>query len=216
MSETKVEVVDPAADADQQRTKMSRIMVGAAAAILIGSFLPWAHAAGDEGLGGFSWGPGKFTAVAAILLGLYGLQGLRKDDPRVRHHGWAIAAVTVGLICAAGATQLLDTIDSLSFGAADVGMGNGLLLTFVALCFAIWPLVVLRRDDRERFPPTVAVHAPATGAPAAGSGAPDSTVAAPAGWHADPTGRFEQRYYDGAAWTEHVARGSERATDPIA
>ncbi|HUP75608.1 MAG TPA: DUF2510 domain-containing protein [Acidimicrobiales bacterium] len=27
-----------------------------------------------------------------------------------------------------------------------------------------------------------------------------------AGWHADPTGEFEQRYFDGAQWTDHVAR----------
>ncbi|EED6225551.1 DUF2510 domain-containing protein, partial [Salmonella enterica subsp. enterica serovar Haifa] len=25
-----------------------------------------------------------------------------------------------------------------------------------------------------------------------------------AGWHPDPSGQFEQRYWDGATWTEHV------------
>ena len=38
--------------------------------------------------------------------------------------------------------------------------------------------------------------------------------AVPAGWYADPSGRFELRYWDGAAWTEHVARGGQQFTDP--
>ena len=27
-----------------------------------------------------------------------------------------------------------------------------------------------------------------------------------AGWYRDPTGRFEQRYWDGVRWTEHVSK----------
>ena len=27
------------------------------------------------------------------------------------------------------------------------------------------------------------------------------------GWHTDPTGRHETRYFDGLAWTDHVADG---------
>ena len=37
----------------------------------------------------------------------------------------------------------------------------------------------------------------------------------PAGWHSDPTGRFEQRYWDGQGWTAHVVRGGVQASDPI-
>jgi hypothetical protein len=37
-----------------------------------------------------------------------------------------------------------------------------------------------------------------------------------AGWQADPTGRFELRYFDGAQWTEHVATRGVAAVDPIA
>ena len=36
-----------------------------------------------------------------------------------------------------------------------------------------------------------------------------------AGWYADPRGRFELRYYDGTAWTDHVATGGEQSTDPF-
>ncbi len=42
--------------------------------------------------------------------------------------------------------------------------------------------------------------------------AAESTV--PAGWYADPSGRFELRYWDGNAWTEHVSRAGQQYTDP--
>jgi hypothetical protein len=37
----------------------------------------------------------------------------------------------------------------------------------------------------------------------------------PAGWYADPTGRSEHRYWDGARWTEHVSNRGFAGTDPI-
>jgi hypothetical protein len=52
---------------------------------------------------------------------------------------------------------------------------------------------------------TVAAAATATGA------------AAPAAWYADPSKRYELRYWDGKEWTEHVARGGQQFTDaPVA
>ncbi len=41
-----------------------------------------------------------------------------------------------------------------------------------------------------------------------------SAAAAPAAWYADPSNRFELRYWDGSEWTEHVARGGQQFTDP--
>lgn len=43
---------------------------------------------------------------------------------------------------------------------------------------------------------------------------------AEAGWHPDPLGRFDGRYFDGKAWTQHVGRvdadGTRRTLeDPI-
>ncbi len=38
------------------------------------------------------------------------------------------------------------------------------------------------------------------------------TSTPPAGWYPDPSGRFEQRYWDGAAWTEHVVSGGQQST----
>lgn len=54
--------------------------------------------------------------------------------------------------------------------------------------------------------PVVAEPAPAA--------APAAEPAVPAGWYADPSGRFELRYWDGAAWTEHVSRAGQQFTDP--
>lgn len=38
----------------------------------------------------------------------------------------------------------------------------------------------------------------------------------PAAWHADPTGRHQHRYWDGAQWTEHVANNGAQGVDPVA
>lgn len=36
-----------------------------------------------------------------------------------------------------------------------------------------------------------------------------------AGWYNDPYGRFQQRYWNGAAWTEHVATNGVQQVDPM-
>lgn len=54
------------------------------------------------------------------------------------------------------------------------------------------------------------VSAPvSTAAPAPGS----TAAAAPAGWHADPSGRHQQRYFDGSQWTEHVSNAGVAGID---
>ncbi len=35
------------------------------------------------------------------------------------------------------------------------------------------------------------------------------------GWYADPLGRFELRYFNGAAWTADVSNGGQRFVDPL-
>ena len=65
----------------------------------------------------------------------------------------------------------------------------------------------------EQAAPEPAVAAePAAAEPAAPAAAAEPAV--PAGWYADPSGRFELRYWDGAAWTEHVSRAGQQFTDP--
>ncbi len=35
------------------------------------------------------------------------------------------------------------------------------------------------------------------------------------GWHPDPAGRWQLRWWDGAAWTDRVATGGRVGTDPV-
>ncbi len=41
-----------------------------------------------------------------------------------------------------------------------------------------------------------------------------TTPAVPPGWYTDPAGRYELRYWDGSAWTEHVSRAGQQYRDP--
>lgn len=55
------------------------------------------------------------------------------------------------------------------------------------------------------------------GPPVYGEGVtPVASTAVPAGWHPDPAGRHEQRYWDGHTWTAHVADGGVQSSDPLA
>ena len=57
----------------------------------------------------------------------------------------------------------------------------------------------------------------ATGGPVAPSGAAPagSGTAAAGAWHPDPTGRHQQRWWDGTQWTDQVADGGATSTDPL-
>ena len=50
---------------------------------------------------------------------------------------------------------------------------------------------------------SAATQATATGAPAA----------VQKGWYADPYRRYDQRYWDGTTWTNHVSRGGQQGLD---
>ena len=41
------------------------------------------------------------------------------------------------------------------------------------------------------------------------------SAAPPAGWYPDPMQQFEQRYWDGAQWTEHVVSAGQQSTSPL-
>ena len=59
-------------------------------------------------------------------------------------------------------------------------------------------------------PPAPAPAAPAPSPPTA----PAGTGPGSPGWAADPFGRHQWRYWDGARWTDQVADGSTQSTDP--
>ena len=72
----------------------------------------------------------------------------------------------------------------------------------------------LRRPTNSSVPSSAVANDAST--PVA-STATTSSAAAPAAWYPDPSKRFELRYWDGAEWTEHVARGGQQFTDqPVA
>jgi hypothetical protein len=49
---------------------------------------------------------------------------------------------------------------------------------------------------------------------AANDGARAIGVPAGPAWYADPTSRYDHRYWDGTSWTAHVARAGEMTNDP--
>ncbi len=71
-------------------------------------------------------------------------------------------------------------------------------------------------DDTTTFDDTATADTTDDTTAADTSAAEDAGAASgvPAGWYADPSGRFELRYWDGNAWTEHVSRAGQQYTDP--
>ena len=75
----------------------------------------------------------------------------------------------------------------------------------------------LRRPTNSAAPSSAVASNPSTPVATTTTTATTTSSAAPAAWYADPSKRFELRYWDGAEWTEHVARGGQQFTDqPVA
>ena len=62
--------------------------------------------------------------------------------------------------------------------------------------------------------PSSGYSAASTPSTATAAAATPSASSVPAGWYADPAGRFDLRYWDGNTWTEHVSRAGQQFTDP--
>ena len=187
----------------ERTTKMSRVMLGCGAAVLLGAVAPWVTGPSDSA-SGFTVFLGWLTGIGGVGLCLYAWQGL--DGSPGRHHGWAIAAIATIVFFALAAYSILDDLNGVTFGAADPGWG--LHLTFIAGLVAIWPLRALRRAAPAKEPKAV------TTAPAV-AGAASAGTSHLAGWHPDPMGRCDQRYYDGSNWTDRVTRNGEQGHDPL-
>ncbi len=144
-------------------------LLGAAGVMFASLALPWVSSQdGSVTLAGHEVSAGSFVGLCAILLGLYGAQGVWK--PRVRHHVVAVCLLALAMIGTFGAKALLDEdqVDRLSEGTeADASFFGiqvidadevkreastevGLNIAFLAQLGAIAPLAVLWKDDRER------------------------------------------------------------------
>jgi hypothetical protein len=96
-----------------------------------------------------------------------------------------------------------------------------MVVSIVAAILAMF--VVIQLTDRmEMFRAQIPQSRPATFVmspadyrpPVAGPVLPTLSVT-PAGWYADPAGRFDHRYWDGAKWTEHVSTAGAAAVDAL-
>lgn len=59
----------------------------------------------------------------------------------------------------------------------------------------------------------VALHQPAAAMPQ--QAMPQQAAAPAGGWHPDPSGRHQYRYWDGTAWSAQVSDGGVVSTDPL-
>lgn len=213
---------------------MSGLRIGGIAAalfVVIGSFLPWATV--DTWIGTFSATGTDGDGVITLLLGLAAgaLIALWKRPLVI------IAAVAAGLAALVALVDLVDLGRAIGdSGFADVTPGIGLILTLLAAMAAAALAVVgqaqlakaghptglsLAELNRGAALPTTSL--PPQGAPTPWQAAPAQPPVAPvapaappaptvpAGWHPDPSGAPQLRYWDGTRWTEHV-----HATAPAA
>lgn len=80
----------------------------------------------------------------------------------------------------------------------------------------IWFVGGLAASKSRRSPAPVHPAGTAMAAPPRTVAAASSTqIQNPPRWVADPTGRFQMRYWDGKRWTQHVANGGTTGTDPL-
>lgn len=77
------------------------------------------------------------------------------------------------------------------------------------------PWLVFLKGKVTVLPPTGAQPVQQAEAFAPAGSPPPAAAPAAGAWHPDPSGRHELRYFDGAAWTDHVSDQGVAATDPL-
>lgn len=94
------------------------------------------------------------------------------------------------------------------------------VLFFLSVVVGLVLFLIARATTRPRNagarPGTDFAPAPAfPPAPDFGQSGPPPALLPPAGWYPDPSGRHEQRYWDGKGWTGHVSSGGVRSEEPL-
>ncbi len=106
------------------------------------------------------------------------------------------------------------------YGGGSYGSYSWVIFAFIAVTFVVRMTSGRRRrtnSTRQRYD-QVPFNSPqpdqssAVAQDSGGWGVARSGI--PAGWLPDPTGRYEERYWSGAAWSEHVRTRGVPNTDP--
>jgi Protein of unknown function (DUF2510) len=155
------------------------------------------------------------VAVLAVAVGLvFALRLPFSPDAR----GAAMARLALldasaigGVIAICALLGAVGTIGQTGEFESTVPEKIGVVMQFVGGGAVAAAAAVLALRGRSLLPAPVRpapapAAAPPTVAPAAAPGSP--------GWAADPYGRHQWRYWDGARWTDQVADGSTQSTDP--
>ena len=134
--------------------------------------------------------------------------GWRASSPSPLVAGWWVVYVGAQVLTAL-AIGLAVT------GTTDLAESD-VLLAMAHLVGTVAPLLtlVVVRQITERQEHQQAVDPAATERPVPRQYHAPTTADGP-GWYDDPAGQYDHRYWDGAAWTEHVSRAGQASTAPV-
>jgi hypothetical protein len=190
------------AGASMKRNQGALVALGCGVVAVIAAALPWVEAdagfvsASKNGLDG----DGQFTAVLGLVVAVFAWLARAGRSRR----DWFIV-IASALITAIAIYDIAD-VNSVQDDLGIIQVGIGLWLTAVAGALGVVTGIVLLR---LRTSPAGQVVASAPTPP------PLTAQFGQPAWIADPTGRHEYRYWDGAAWTDQVSDKGAVARDPV-
>jgi hypothetical protein len=178
--------------------------LASAGLMVVGGFGPWAEVldvltvSGTEGDGWFLIVGGIAAACLVII----------RHVTESRARWFLIVSLVLAVICVLVTIVDLADIEGMASGEAAlfdeaVSASWGIYVALIASLSLLAAMIVSLVQSRGGAPAQAAV----VGGPPGGAFSPHAPAAAatPAGWYADPKGERRLRYWDGAAWTAHVA-----------
>lgn len=101
------------------------------------------------------------------------------------------------------------------YGASAWGLPSWVwgIITGISLLLGIVLIYIAESRLKKRPQPAVMAVPSYAGVPTSYTPAPVAPVSVPAGWHPDPSGKHQQRWWDGAIWTSTVATDGVTSTD---
>ncbi len=178
--------------------------VGSLVVIAAGVVLAAIGAAGDRRFTTWLGGAGVFVGLIAFLSTI-----IEPDEPVML----GLAAIVVGVLIVAGILLLDPARQNREQTSASTPETGAVRAVATPDATATQPGTGATVDSAAGVPvdsdPTVPIE-PVTSEPEPEPAASDI----PAGWHPDPHGRHEMRWWDGSAWTANVSNGGDVTTDP--